>query len=492
MYFYVEINVYKFNFKNHLMKGFVIAFFTLCFLNTFAQSNQCNCESVFNFVSTTVEENSASYQHQVVELGGLERYNKFKKELTILSKNYNTQKECSGLLALYLSFINDSHQWVSLTNPYYPFKTFNDTIAVKKFLNENVENYPLVDAEVLNKNMEGNWISTGGLKIQIQKNNTKGRSYVGLMRDAVSYYAKEGDVRIDFYETAEGLKAILWDYGLKPTIYPVELKDGILKFGRAFIFVNNEEDVAKKEPFELDKKTYFKKLNDETNYLRIHSFDYYNKKNIDSILLQKHQQLTTTKNLIIDIRNNPGGTDLAYQNILKYIFDKTSYKNPLASSVWGSKDNFKSYEETVYFGAENKQDSLEYEKEFQELAKYKGTFEPLNFDIEKIDEIFPFPKKVFIITNRNNASTAEGFVINALKSGKVTTIGENTGGVMSYAEWRRVDIPDFPAWISVTRKKVQTENNVVYEKKGLPPNINIEEIPESEWIDYILELIKKT
>lgn len=474
------------------MRNFIIGFFILCFFDISAKDSVCDGESVLRFVSSSVEENSASYQHQVVEFNNVEKYQKFKNELIVLSRKYNTEKDCLGLLSLYLSFIKDSHQWISPTNSYYPFSTFEDSISVKKFISENIENYPLVNPELLNSSIEGDWITnSGSLKIQIQKTNTKGRKYVGLMRDKVNYYAKEGDVRIDFYEIAGELKAVLWDYGLRPKVYSVELEKDILQLGRDYTFVNNPDSVIEKTPFEVEKKTYFKNLNNETNYIRIHSFDYNNKKNIDSVLIQNHNVLTTTKNLIIDIRNNPGGSDLAYKNILKYIFDKTHYKSPLASSTWVSDSNLKTYRESVYFGAETKQDSLEFESEFQGLLKYKGHFEPLDFSTIEIDEIFPYPNKVFVIMNKKNASTAEGFVINASESEKVTTVGENTEGVMSYAEWRRVDVPNFPGWISITRKKVQTKNNVVYEQKGLSPNINIEEIPQSDWINYVLELIEK-
>lgn len=474
------------------MKRFLTIINTLFFLNVFAQNNHCDCYTIFSFVSTSMEENSASYQHQVIEFENQKEYHKIKNDLELLSKEFNTQKDCLGLLSLYLSFIKDSHQWISPTNLYYPFSTFEDSISVKKFISENIENYPLVDSKSLKTNIEGNWITnSGSLKIQIQKNNTKGRSFVGLMKEEVKYYAKEGDVRIDFYEINNELKAVLWDYGLNPKVYSVVHTNNTLLLGRDYIFVKNIKETLKKKAFELERKTYFEKLSENTNYIRIHSFDYNNKKNIDSVLLRNHKMLINTKNLIIDIRNNPGGSDLAYKSILKYIFDRTTYKSPLTASTWVSKDNLKSYEESIYFGAENKQDSLEYEKDFKELLKNEGSFEPLEFYNVEIDEVFSYPKKVFVIMNKINASTAEGFVINASKSGKVTTIGENTAGIMSYAEWRRVDIPDFPAWISITRKKVQTENNVVYETIGLPPKVNIQHIPEDEWIDYTLKLIEK-
>ncbi|RYE23488.1 MAG: hypothetical protein EOP51_10385, partial [Sphingobacteriales bacterium] len=61
-----------------------------------------------------------------------------------------------------------------------------------------------------------------------------------------------------------------------------------------------------------------------TLVLRIPSFDGGFKKQIDSVLAANHDKIISTKNLVIDVRNNGGGSDGSYQQIMKYL-----YTNPI-------------------------------------------------------------------------------------------------------------------------------------------------------------------
>src|SRR5690554_2754200 len=98
---------------------------------TYSQST-CDCKQVLNFVQNQIENNSASYQHQVVEYQRQKEYSKHKKQINKIAPGIITKKECIGLVSLYLSFLRDSHQWVSVTNDYYPFTSFEDSVAVDR------------------------------------------------------------------------------------------------------------------------------------------------------------------------------------------------------------------------------------------------------------------------------------------------------------------------------------------------------------------------
>lgn len=458
-----------------------------------ASQTRCDCNKVISFIQKNIEENSASYQHQVIEKKRFKEYTAFKNEIDSISLVLTTEKECVGLASYYLSFIKDSHQWIKLTNEYYPFEVFTDSVAVKQFIAENVENLPLRDISELKNDIEGKWYYEHGmLEIQIQSNKEKGREYVGLISKPIQYYAKIGDLKLDFYRRKNQLYAVFWDFGQKPKTYPVQLDKGVLKIGREYNFVRNQKDISEADRFKLDDKTYFEEMTDKTNYLKIHSFGYDEKFKIDSILKANHQIIISKENLIIDLRNNSGGSDFSYHPILPYIMDEIRYKKPIKSSLWVSKDNYENLDREKYqYGVNTKKDSIKAEHRMKKLKENIGKFETSNFIKVKMHARYKLPGKVYIITNKNNASSAEGFILTAKQSSKVKIVGEYTAGVMSYGDWRKLEIPDFPAWISITQKKMSFYDSIDFETIGLKPDVILDQEDQSNWKNLTLNLIEQ-
>lgn len=72
------------------------------------------------------------------------------------------------------------------------------------------------------------------------------------------------------------------------------------------------------------KQPYIKQLNKTTLYIRIPSFNQKYKEAVDSIFITQRETILATKNLIIDIRENGGGSDDTYSTIIPYL-----YTNPI-------------------------------------------------------------------------------------------------------------------------------------------------------------------
>lgn len=478
------------------MRLFLILSFTLISSVVFSQK-KCDCERNMNLIANQIEENSASYAHQVVENKKHRDYQKHKKQIFKLAKGVKTEKECLGIVQLYLSFLRDTHQKLHITNDFYPFKTFDDTISVKKFIQENVENHQL--KKMTPKGILGDWHHKNGLfSIQIQKNDKKGRKYIGVLTSDVKvnkqFLGYKGDVKVEFYSNYKGeLVSVYWDFGQKPSVHKVEYDGKTLKLGRNFIFYKNKQNISKTDQYKLQDSIFFKELSPRTNYFRIHSFDYENKPLIDSIIGANKEKLISKENLIIDVRNNDGGSTLSYHKLLPFILDKKEYQSPIvATSIWVSKENFQDYSNERYlYGVKTKQDSLNADKRIEELGKYIGRFEPYEKKMSKIDSYHTNPKKVYIIQNKWDASAAEGFILVAKQSGKVKTFGENTAGMVSYGEWRKLLIPNFPAWISLTQKRMIFYNDSDFESIGLSPDQQLNPDSEKEWINIVQEEIEK-
>ncbi len=241
----------------------------------------------------------------------------------------------------------------------------------------------------------------------------------------------------------------------------------------------------------LETKTIFKVLDDKTVLLRLPSFLWNEKKNIDSLLKAYGPQLKKLPNWIIDLRGNDGGTDYAFDGLMPYI-----YTNPIKIKP----DEYLSTEENIKILTENLSDS-DLSKAGKDLLtnlidlmkKYPNQFvNPSgkdSFEI-KLDTVYQYPAKVAILIDRNTASSAESFLLSATQSAKVKVYGENSAGMLDYNNTQYFDIPckDLNLVIPIGRSKRLPDYPI--DNIGVKPNIRID-AKEKDKINYILKAIKR-
>lgn len=130
-------------------------------------------------------------------------------------------------------------------------------------------------------------------------------------------------------------------------------------------------------------------------------------------------------NLIIDIRNNGGGQDGEYQALLKLI-----YTNPYTTKGvewYSTPGNIKLFEDALNKGEiRDGEEGIRWTKALLvEMKKNIGGFvvHPFFTEIKDVapskDSIYKYPKRVGIIINEGNASSAEQFLLSAKNSKKV-------------------------------------------------------------------------
>ena len=473
------------------MAKLLLFFLLLVFgLQTSQAQAPCDCSKILKNVTDEIETNSASYADQVLVQQRTKPYTKHKKSIQKISKTLTTKKECIGLIQLYLSFLKDEHQKLYPTNDYYPFTSFKDTLKVQNFVKTNVENFK-IKTNIIPEGILGNWIHKNGtLKLQIQKNSDKGRTHIGILKTPYHYLGNIGDLKIEFYKNqSEELIANFWDFGQKPFVHNVVFDENSLTIGRDIKFYRNINLIPNEPTETIKNNTCFEALTDNTNYLRIHSFDYTNKEKIDSILISNTSKITSKPHLIIDLRSNGGGSDLSYKQLLPFVMDSIYYKNPTNSAVWVSPDNLKHYDNEKYlYGVKTKADSLNADLKIKNLKTHLGGFMPKTFWVSKVESIYKSPKHVYLLVDRKCASSTEGFILTAMQSSKVKIFGENTTGALSYGDWRELLFKDFPAMISMTTKKMHLINDINMESIGITPDVKLEE--DAKWLDIILKKIE--
>jgi len=185
------------------------------------------------------------------------------------------------------------------------------------------------------------------------------------------------------------------------------------------------------------------RLSDSTFYLRIPSFMDDNAE----VLAKKHwAEITSTPNLIIDIRNNGGGLDNFYQ-----VLSDLVYSQPYESKGvewYATENNIKLFENAIEDGEiSDGEEGIRWTNSLlEEMKKNKGGFviHPL-MGVDKTvknDTIYTYPKRVGIIINNGNASSAEQFLLSAKQSSKVLLFGNcNTAGVLDYSNAVSENLP---------------------------------------------------
>ena len=180
-------------------------------------------------------------------------------------------------------------------------------------------------------------------------------------------------------------------------------------------------------------------------------------------------------NLIIDLRNNPGGNHLSAFPLAEYIIDK-----PIIAGVFPNKNWYKEFERIP-----NKKD---YSK-FTEFSggTMKEWFDKASQNYGAYFKVIPsennFKGNVYVLTNNRTGSTCEPFVYGLKKDNYATIIGEHTAGAMLSSN-------EFDLGNGITLR-IPLNDYITYsgeriDKNGIEPNIEVE---SEKTLEYTLDKI---
>jgi len=238
-----------------------------------------------------------------------------------------------------------------------------------------------------------------------------------------------------------------------------------------------------------DPAVQSKKISDKTFYIKISTFNAWNAKAIDSLFLTNEDILKSTPNWILDLRENGGGSDFAYQSISPYLYTNPVYI--IGEDVLSTDDNIKTWQ------ALSDEDDIP--QSFREeiktvITKMKaspGQFIPFgNDDTIKPVKTEPFPEKVVVLIDGHCASTTEQFLLEAMQSKKVILMGQHTEGVLDYANMRSVEFPCSTlmlAYATTRSRRIHIGQGI--DNIGIRPYI---ELPLNvDWIKEAMEYLEK-
>lgn len=470
---------------------------------TASAQQACLCSQNFDFAYQKLKDNYAGWSDKVRPDNQV-AFDLLSAEIKEQAKSITNDRECYFLLKKWFDFFQDGHVFITPITPYsiddhpevatiraskVPVLPFNET-SFTQYLKENGNK---------TENVEGIWESDDkAYRVGILKDKKDLNKYTGFLladRDAAW---KTGKVKFEMTQVAPLRYTTKYYYADFSTeiSFTREVKnflvmENLYKFTKVFPIPKeevNDEDIKQRI---LDFR--IEQLDNETALFVLPPFTLINgPEYIKDIIKDSKHILDNSPNLIIDLRNNPGGDDAAYESLFPYIN---------TSSIVRKGGVFRStFENTI---------SVRHELEaIQSYPAYKERLSPKLQHILRLMEansgrfvngpdkefplgsVAPNPKKVAFLVNKNTASTAEQFILEAKQSKKTIVFGENTKGLADYIEVRDWGMPCYGWRVAFALAKSARLPQNPIDNVGIAPDIKINE-KEADWVEFVRNYLKK-
>jgi Peptidase family S41 len=467
-----------------------------------AQSQNCNCELNFNWVKKTFEKNDAGYSY-VLDSKGKLAYEKHNEEFNQKVKDITNAIKCAETLYEWITFFRSGHigirsisQNETQSNSEQPkndeiIKHFEDW----KKLNVDFGDFTKHIQSKKNIDYEGIWVS-GSYKIGIKKVEDY---YLGFIIEADGVYWTEGQVKLQI-NSDNSSTYYMRDHSAENFENAELLGNNYLQMG--FITLKRISPELESNP-KVDRyfkaisaeKPYFEEIDENTTLLRIPKFWSSERKDIDSVILANKELILKTPNLIIDLRNNGGGSDRSFKELLPII-----YTNPirtvgveLLSTPLNNQRMLDLINNPEYgFDEESKKWAKE---SYDKLSKHIGEFVNLDSTVAGLttfDTTYLYPENIGIIINENNASTTEQFLLAAKQSKKVKLFGTTTAGILDISNMYFIKSPCEEFELGYSLSKSMRIPEMTIDDRGIQPDYYIDKsIPQYEWIEFVYKVLNE-
>ena len=453
-------------------------------LLSFAQD--CDCQSDFQWMKKTFEENDAGFRYVLTQKGD-EFYQQHNEAFLKKVKETTTKIECYQVMRDWKTFFRKGHFEIRPLN--LENSQANTSHDNWETLNISLEKFKEQLINKKNTDYEGIWKS-GPYTIGIKKIKDE---YKGFIIEADGRQWKIEEVKL-IINADNSTTYYMGDYSSENFKKAEMLGDKYLQLGyitleRVFPKSKSNATIERYYKAISAETPYLEKINDNTLLLRIPSFDSSQKKDIDSVLLANQNLITNTKNLIIDLRDNGGGSDKSFEKILPIL-----YTNPIETvgvELFSTPSNNQRVKNFISHPQASKELKDWARKAYEKLSNNLGNYVNLDstrVSITKFDTIQQFPKKIGIITNGQNASTTEQFLLAARQSTKVKLFGQTTFGALDISYTYPAESPcgDFELWYCLSKSLRIPEMTI--DGKGVHPDYYIyNNIPKYKWIDFVVQ-----
>jgi len=467
-----------------------LVFITMAVVFAYTANGQdCNCESNFEWLKKTFEENDAGFQY-IIDKKGQAAYDVHNQMMLEKIKEAKTPTECAKLLSEWLKFFRSGHIWIQLMSP-----TINETGEYKSEMWEgDISQFEKYIATKKGADFEGVW-ETSPYKIGIKK---EGANYIGFIIESGVESWKQGMVKLKIKQADDKLESTFYmrDHSIDESDNPKLVGKNYLQIGqwtlkRLSPFFPPDSLGNYYESMNAEKP-YLEELNANTLYFRIPSFAGREKSAIDSVIAVNKDKILKTKNLIIDVRYNGGGNDDSYYELLPFL-----YTNPIRTIELEYLSTQHNNQRMLDISAStnDEKEKQRFKEEYDTLQSRLGEFVNLDGEtvsIRRYDTIYEYPKYVGIIVSKECGSTTEQFLLDAKQSKKVKVFGTNTFGAIDFSNMYSAESPckEFMLGYCLTRRLWVP--NVTIDNVGLQPDFYLDEsIPPYKWVEFVNETLNQ-
>ena len=476
----------------------IVLMLIITIIPLFGYSQECDCYDNYLWLKKTIEENDAGFEY-AIQQKGIDAYKNHNEKISKQIKLIKQKSECEKLLNEWLHFFRSGHigiyqinnnnlesknKGLKKTNQFANWEKIEFNLSeFRDYLDENTKD-----------NVEGIWVSET-YKIGIMKQENE---YIGFIIEADSVYWEKGQIKLRIPLTKDKMVYYMQDHSEQKfnefeIIENAFIQSDFVTFRKYYPKVEIEQTLDYYFNALSSDKPFVRKLNESTVILRIPSFSYSEKTIIDSVIESNKDLFTQTENLIIDLRNNAGGSDVSYQKLIPLI-----YTNPIrviGLEFLSTPINNKRMEDLIT--------NSDFPKETREWAKSAldklnnniGEFVNLNessVSVTELDSIYNFPKNVGILINKHNGSTTEQFLLAAKQSKKVKLFGVTTAGVLDISNMYFVNSPDNQFKLGYSLSKSMRIPDLIIDNKGIQPDYYVDKsIPKYKWIEFVSKVLNE-
>ncbi len=461
-----------------MKKSIFILLILVMTISLFAQ-NECNCEQSLGKLIIKMESEYPGFKEKTPDK---RMYDSFKDGLIIKSQN-TVDSNCFELLNDYLSYFRDPHVQLIQNNQSSDESPSTAKSSIK--VNINLDDFYKYIAQS-NDELEGVWESTY-YKVGIKKIDSE---YQGFVIETSSQSWKANEIKFSLMQN-EKANYYMGNHSLNEGDYEIFDASILLFKSINAVFVKKSPKPRLTES-EINSKLdringfYFTKLTDRTSLLCISSFQDAYVEKIEKMVSDNKEAIENSENLIIDLRNNLGGTYDAYDEILPYIL--TNATRSVGTEFLATQTLIDDVE--AWFDDEaGKKMARAWITMFEgNIGKF------VNVDSSDVSEAEikiaeKSPKQIVVLANKLTASSGEAFVMEAKQSKKVKILGVPTYGAMDYGSatyfdfgcenytimlptWRAMRLPDYPI------------DNI-----GIQPDIYLDKSVK-DWVQFALDYLE--
>ncbi|SDE01430.1 S41 family peptidase [Niabella drilacis] len=488
-----------------LVVSFGLIFFTVA---VFGQS--CDCRAGFDWMKKTFEQNDAGFQY-IIDKKGKGAYDYHNLQIQEKVAKAKTYEECRQVMREWLNFFRRFHLSISLGDS---VQRISDALqeaelqkAFRQVAPELIKQHEKIQWDdtywntylknIKEPGFEGLWFFSPFYKVAIVK---KGTNYVGyILEGPKEAPLQKGAVKLKIYPVGNGYKSTIYGGNLKQydSAAVKWLNDRFMQVGNFYFqkldpLYPDSPEKAKYDHFLRSRTPLLERLSAHTVYLRLPGFNISQKRAIDSLLKANDPVIRSVPNLIVDVRDNGGGADDSYAELMKYLY--TNPMREMAVETYATPLNNQrllEYARDTNFSEQRRKSFL---KEYEDLEQAVGKFVLLNkssVSISHRDTVYPFPQRVAMIINGATGSSAEQLLVDAKQSLKVKLFGTSTLGSLDMSNMTEAASPGNEFVLTYATTKSLRLPGFMVDASGIQPDYFIDEsIPGIGWIPFVQQTLE--